>query len=59
MVIGVGINAGTRDFAEHAHVLAGVGRDQHRDERMQQHSLGQQRRFDGAARRLARPCLQR
>ncbi len=47
MVEGVGIDAGTRDFAEHAHILAGVGSHQHRDQRMQQHSLGDQRRFNG------------
>jgi hypothetical protein len=48
MVDGVGIDAGVRNFPEHAHILAGVGRNQHRDEGMKKHALCQQRRFNCA-----------
>ena len=47
MVKRVGIDSGPRHFAEHAHILARVGGHQHRNLRMQQHSLGDQRRFNG------------
>ena len=41
MVDRVGVDAGARDFPEHAHVLAHVCGDQHRDEGMKKHALRQ------------------